>query len=270
MAEQKRTRKSTSTKKTKEPKSKSKKSSGKSKRKKDDEDFVPDAADECESVESEEEIADKQKPKKIRKIQHGTVNLFAHSNTDKLKKMIYQIVSGLKKAIMQKNDFILIFENVSYISKEIRSNNYGLVREHDREKRKMKYNLIWSELLGYTEKFVELSENHAKIFATMESLNPLANIVELPEKDDPDAYRYAPKYKYAVMSEPPKSFMDDKEKRYAEKTFREVVNPSALLTMNPKGLQFHYWSKYNENHQEFQFAGYPKAAKSESEEILTG
>lgn len=171
---------------------------------------------------------------------------------------------------MQKSDFILIFENVSSISKEIRSNNYGLVREHDREKRKLKYSLIWSELLGYTEKFVELSENHAKIFATMESLNPLANILELPEKDDPEAYRYTPKYKHAGVSEPPKSYMDDKEKRYAEKTYREVTNPPALHAMNPKGLQFRYWSKFNETHLEFPFAGYPKSVKSENDEIMRG
>jgi hypothetical protein len=63
--------------------------------------------------------------------------------------------------------------------------------------------------------------------------------------------------------------MDDKEKKYAEKTFREVVNPSPLYSMNPKGLQYLYWSKFNESRPEFQFAGYPKGAKSEIDENAT-
>jgi len=50
---------------------------------------------------------------------------------------------------------------------------------------------------------------------------------------------------------------EEKEKRYADKIHRETPTPS-LLDPNKKCFQNIFWNKFNENHTEIPFSGYPK------------
>jgi len=198
-------------------------------------------------------------------IQNTGTMLFTSSQTEELKAMLTQINTFLRKPYLDKNSFNIIFSHLSKISLEIKSNSYSLIHEKTRENRKVQYRLLWTEIYKLAESVRNFSDKHMKLFTSLDSIylipkndsnQQIMNIEIIEkEKDDPEKYRYTPKYKYAVPEV--KTENEEKEKRYAEKTHRETLTPS-ILDQNKKSLQNIFWNKYNENHIESPFSGYPK------------
>jgi len=200
-------------------------------------------------------------------IQKSGTMLFNSSQTEELKTMLNQIHLLLRKPYLDKNAFNILFNHLSKISQDIKSNSYALIHEKNQEKRKSLYKLLWTEIYKLAESVKSLSDKHQKLFSSLDSIYLIPKIdpnqqimnIELVEKerDDPEKYRYTPRYKYNVP-EVTKTENEEKEKRYADKRHIETLTPSLLDPSNKKSLQFLYWNKFNENHTESPFSGYPK------------
>jgi hypothetical protein len=190
--------------------------------------------------------------------------LFTSTQTEELKTMLNQIMTLFRKPILEKSTFHLIFQHLTRISQDISANSYTLIHEKVQEKRKNQYNSLWNEIYRFIDCHKNTSSKHFKFFQCLDSIyiapkgdaNQGMNVENEKEKDDPEMYRYTPKYKYAVPTEA-RTGNEEKEKHYADKTHKETFTPS-ILDKNKNSLQHLYWNKFNEAHTEAPFSGYPK------------